>query len=119
MKHLLIITLFLVSCTETNTPKEIVESKLGGYEAPLVNNAVNSTELEDTSDWETKEIQTNSSSYSYTIINNESGLGYGYQIHQDGMMLINQKHIPSIPGVNRFETKLKSNDFSRLHNETG
>ena len=107
MKQFLIITLALslASCTEEPTQGEIIESKLGGYQASIENDDDNSSQLLDSL---TEVIQTNSSPYSYAIIDNDHGQGYGYEIYKDGTMLINQKHIPSIPGVRGFDTKEKA-----------
>lgn len=103
MKYFLILTLALVSCSEAEKPEEVIESKIGGHQAPVEMTNVNSTEVLDSI---TEEIKTSSGSFSYTVI--ESDHGYGYQINKDGVMLINQKHIPSIPGVKGFETKEKA-----------
>jgi len=107
MKQLLIISfsLLLASCNETSKQEGVVESKLGGRQAPIENHKGNTSELLDSI---TKEIQINSSQYSYTIIDNDPDQGYGYQIYNDETMLINQKHIPSIPGIKGFETKEKA-----------
>jgi hypothetical protein len=103
----LIITLVLLiaSCSERSRQDEVVESKLGGHQTLIENYDVNSTELLDSI---TEEIQTSLNHYSYTIIGSDSCQGYGYQIYKDGTMLINQKHIPSIPGIKGFETKEKA-----------
>jgi hypothetical protein len=103
MKYLLIATLFLASCSESESPTDTVESKVGGHHAPIEVNDVNSAELLDSVSYE---IQKSTDGFSYTII--ESNQGWGYQINKDGAMLINQKHIPSIPGVKGFETKEKA-----------
>jgi hypothetical protein len=121
MKQLFIISLALLfaSCSETPTQDKTVESKLGGHQAPLEHYDENSSELLDAI---TDEIKTNSSRYSYAIIENDHDQGYGYQIYKDGTMLISQKHIPSVPGVKGFETKEKATiaaDYILQQVETG
>ena len=46
------------------------------------------------------------SNHSYKLI--EGDHGWGYQIFEDSTMQINQMHIPSVPGINGFETKEKA-----------
>jgi len=46
------------------------------------------------------------SNYSYKLV--EGDHGWGYQIFEDSTMQINQMHIPSVPGINGFETKEKA-----------
>ncbi len=51
------------------------------------------------------------STYSYQLIEGEHG--WGYQIYDGTTMMINQPHIPSVPGIQGFATKEKAEIAAR------
>ena len=51
--------------------------------------------------------QTDKSKYSYRVYN-QPDVGWCYQIFRGSKMIINQKHIPAVPGILGFETQEKA-----------
>ncbi len=91
----------LFSCGEADNNTEQVESKIGGYQAPIEEHQP--VEILDSI---SKELQATTSNFSHKVIQGEHG--WGYEIYKDGSMMIRQLHIPSIPGINGFETEEKA-----------
>ena len=83
MKYVFLIALGLsvVSCSDTETTEEpVVESK---------NN---------------QEQEAPKSKYSYRVFHTPE-TGWGYQVFRGSKIIINQAHVPAVPGVKGFETR--------------
>ncbi len=101
MRKLFPLLVLLFSCGETEQTSEEVESKIRGIQAPI-----EATETAVILDSISKELQVTSNSFSHKVIQGENG--WGYEIYKDDVMMIRQLHIPSVPGINGFETEEKA-----------
>ncbi len=107
MNRLLIpILLLLVACSETEPEIQDLrtdeEREAAQQESEVANEP--SITLNDSLDDSIPPVS--ASNFSYKII--EVDHGWGYQIYDGSTMLIKQEHIPSVPGINGFETQEKA-----------
>lgn len=100
-----LLLLATISCKDS-TPKMELQSKSKEdvYETPRPNQI--ESEQNDSITKNINTNQANASDISYRITENEHG--FGYQIFNGDKMLINQPHIPAIPGIKGFESKQKA-----------
>lgn len=101
MYRILPLIVLLFSCGETEHNSEQIESKIGGFEAEI--ETIEPAKLIDSI---TQELTTSDHSFSHKIIQGEHG--WGYEIYEGETMMIRQLHIPSVPGINGFETEEKA-----------
>lgn len=83
MRHFIVISLFVVSCT-TTTPPEKVRTAATNPQAMRIR----------------LEVFNNAD-----IKNNPTPTGFGYRIYVDGTLRVEQPNIPAAPGNSGFQTK--------------
>ena len=89
---------FLLTACNSNSAKESNEDDGNQAEKPITTE--NNAHQEDT-------LISAEKSFSY-LITFEEATGFGYQILENDHLLINQVHIPAVPGIKGFSNKEKA-----------
>jgi hypothetical protein len=101
MKSVLLglLVILIVSCENSSVKKEIKIVK------PVIPEAPSSLPQE-------KKSKIIKSPYEVRVV--ESSLGWGYEIWKEGVMVINQTHIPAIQGLRAFDSQIQAEKAAEI-----
>lgn len=107
----LIVLLFSCSNDENvvkdmRSDEEIIEQEIQDKQI------LDPTETTDPTEKEIEQVTNSDSEWTYEVISTSEG-NWGYQLFQKGEMVINQTSIPSIQGINGFDSEEKAERTAR------